>query len=240
MSHGALALVLHAHLPYVRGSEPNSLEEDWFFQALIECYLPLLETLEAAAADPRQQPQDRPLFWSVTKALVSTVLAIMEDRGEVDVDKPIDHYIPKLKGSVYEGVRIRDVLDMASGNNCPDAYENWEDCYYRYSSSIGEGFRPPGSPDNPYDYIASLPPDNRFAEPGTGYSYSGVDTFVVGWLVEEISGMPFQDALSREVWTQMGAESDGLIWAGRGKDVTIPDTVPEAFTTEQLKEDQMS
>ena len=51
MAPGALALVLHAHLPYVRAEEAHSLEEDWFFQALIECYLPLLETLETAAAD---------------------------------------------------------------------------------------------------------------------------------------------------------------------------------------------
>ena len=35
-SAGDLALVLHAHLPYVRSSEPGSLEEDWYFQALQE------------------------------------------------------------------------------------------------------------------------------------------------------------------------------------------------------------
>ena len=54
---GNLALVLHAHLPYVHSSEPGSLEEDWYFQALLECYLPLLEVLEQASADPAQQPR---------------------------------------------------------------------------------------------------------------------------------------------------------------------------------------
>ena len=49
MTKGNLAIVLHAHLPYVRSDEPGSLEEDWFFQALAECYLPLLETLENAS-----------------------------------------------------------------------------------------------------------------------------------------------------------------------------------------------
>ncbi len=42
-----LALVLHAHLPYVR--EPDCeflLEECWLFESLAECYLPLLEILE--------------------------------------------------------------------------------------------------------------------------------------------------------------------------------------------------
>jgi 1,4-alpha-glucan branching enzyme len=54
---GDLALVLHAHLPDVHSREPGSLEEDWYFQALLECYLPLLDALEAAAADPSQRPR---------------------------------------------------------------------------------------------------------------------------------------------------------------------------------------
>ncbi|MGB7564501.1 MAG: 1,4-alpha-glucan branching protein domain-containing protein [Prochlorococcaceae cyanobacterium] len=57
MAAGDLALVLHAHLPYVRSSEPGSLEEDWYFQALLESYLPLLEVLEASAADRAQAPR---------------------------------------------------------------------------------------------------------------------------------------------------------------------------------------
>ncbi len=57
LASGDLAIVLHAHLPYVHSSEPGSLEEDWYFQALLECYIPLLEVLEAAAADPAQRPR---------------------------------------------------------------------------------------------------------------------------------------------------------------------------------------
>ena len=73
MAPGALALVLHAHLPYVRAEEAHSLEEDWFFQALIECYLPLLETLETAAADPQQAPE-------LTMGVSPTLLSLLSDR----------------------------------------------------------------------------------------------------------------------------------------------------------------
>ena len=55
MAAGNLALVLHAHLPYVHSNEPGSLEEDWYFQALLECYLPLLEVLGR-----RQRTRSRP------------------------------------------------------------------------------------------------------------------------------------------------------------------------------------
>ena len=44
--NGYLALVLHAHLPYVRHPEYDEfLEEDWLFEAITETYLPLLDVL---------------------------------------------------------------------------------------------------------------------------------------------------------------------------------------------------
>lgn len=49
---GHLALVLHAHLPYVRHPEhPEFLEEDWLFEAITETYVPLLAALERLRAD---------------------------------------------------------------------------------------------------------------------------------------------------------------------------------------------
>ena len=49
---GYLALLLHAHLPYVRHPEYDSfLEEDWLFEAVAETYLPLLQMLHGLADD---------------------------------------------------------------------------------------------------------------------------------------------------------------------------------------------
>ena len=74
MAAGDLALVLHAHLPYVRSGAPGTLEEDWYFQALQECYLPLLAVLEAAAADPAQSPR-------LTLGLSPTLLSLLSDQS---------------------------------------------------------------------------------------------------------------------------------------------------------------
>ncbi len=47
MAQGYLAIVLHAHLPFVRHLEyDDALEERWLFEAIIECYLPLLAVFE--------------------------------------------------------------------------------------------------------------------------------------------------------------------------------------------------
>ncbi|MBV8901174.1 MAG: DUF1957 domain-containing protein [Verrucomicrobia bacterium] len=52
MRKGFLALVLHAHLPFVRHPEyPEFLEEDWLFEAISETYVPLWQVLEGLARD---------------------------------------------------------------------------------------------------------------------------------------------------------------------------------------------
>jgi len=43
MEKGFLSIILHAHLPYVRHPEHDSFfEENWLFEAITECYLPLI------------------------------------------------------------------------------------------------------------------------------------------------------------------------------------------------------
>ncbi|HLI84864.1 MAG TPA: glycogen synthase GlgA [Bryobacteraceae bacterium] len=49
---GYLALILHAHLPYVRHLEHEDfLEENWLFEAITETYVPLLLVLDGLVAD---------------------------------------------------------------------------------------------------------------------------------------------------------------------------------------------
>lgn len=49
---GYLSLVLHAHLPFIRHPEyEDFLEEDWFYEAMIETYLPLLDMYERLTQD---------------------------------------------------------------------------------------------------------------------------------------------------------------------------------------------
>ena len=52
MAKANLLLVLHCHLPYVRHPEHEDfLEEDWFYEAVAETYVPLLHVIEGLAAD---------------------------------------------------------------------------------------------------------------------------------------------------------------------------------------------
>jgi len=161
----------------------------------------------AYEAYPRMQPHEKPIYWSVSKSFVGTLVRILEERGLVDVSQPIDRYLPGLEASSFAGISVRDVLDMATGLDCSDQYTDKTSCYYRYSMAIGDGFRTPDGPTDPYEFVRTLKAKKR-AEPGMAFSYSGLNTFVLAWLVEEITGMPFHDALTREIWWHIGAEAD--------------------------------
>jgi len=65
---GYLALVFHAHLPYVRHPEyEDFLEEDWFFEALTETYIPMIEVFDRLIEDG----VDFRLTMSITPSLIS-------------------------------------------------------------------------------------------------------------------------------------------------------------------------
>jgi len=70
---GKLVIVLHAHLPYVRKNEKNSLEEDWLFQAIVECYIPLLQSIESSK-------KENPLNTKLTISLSPTLLSLLNNK----------------------------------------------------------------------------------------------------------------------------------------------------------------
>jgi CubicO group peptidase (beta-lactamase class C family) len=162
----------------------------------------------------RMQPYEKPILWSVSKVLVSSIVGILEDRGQVDIDQPIETYIPALSQSSYAGTTVRNILDMATGIDCPEEYYDRTSCYNLLMQAMGETWWDANSPKNPYTYLASLKAE-RYAEQGTSFDYGSVNTDILGWMVEKITGMPFQDALSREIWTQIGMESDAAYVAPR-------------------------
>jgi 1,4-alpha-glucan branching enzyme len=73
MSSGSLALILHAHLPFVRHPEhEHFLEEDWFFEAITECYVPLVRMM--------QRLVDEHVPFKLAMSLTPTLCAMLQDK----------------------------------------------------------------------------------------------------------------------------------------------------------------
>lgn len=72
MYSGQLALILHAHLPFVRHPEhEHFLEEDWLFEAITETYIPLLQMMQRLANDA--------VPFKLTMSFTPTLCAMLQD-----------------------------------------------------------------------------------------------------------------------------------------------------------------
>jgi 1,4-alpha-glucan branching enzyme len=70
---GYLALILHAHLPFVRHPEHDEfLEEDWLFEAITESYIPLLGMMERLVRDE--------VPFKLTMTVTPTLCAMLQDQ----------------------------------------------------------------------------------------------------------------------------------------------------------------
>src|ERR1700758_1693330 len=70
---GHLALILHAHLPFVRHPEhEHFLEEDWFFEAVTESYIPLLRMMQRLVDDS--------VRFKLTMSLTPMLCAMLRDQ----------------------------------------------------------------------------------------------------------------------------------------------------------------
>jgi CubicO group peptidase (beta-lactamase class C family) len=167
---------------------------------------------------PTIQPNDVHLIYSVTKVFVSTTLAILEDQGKVDLQKPVENFLPELKGSGWAGIPLRDVADMRSGmegsETSMDAYRNPAHKQFQLEAALG--WQPRTAPNLPEpakrgDVLAFLGTLKRERAPGDTWAYTSSNTAVIAEVISRVTGKPLADNISEFIWSKIGAERDAVL-----------------------------
>jgi len=153
-------------------------------------------------AYPRMRASDRHLITGISKTFAATLIALMADRGDIDLARGVDAYIPELKGTGWEGIAIRDILDMTSGINCLEyedgATSDPNTCYYRFEASLDRLHRTDDTPASTFHLLKGLVPDKP---PGQVFDYT--------------SGKKYNELIGDAIWSAIGAEHDALIAMSR-------------------------
>jgi len=72
MKKGYVALVLHSHIPFIRHPEKeDALEERWLFEAMSECYIPLIGVYDKLI--------DEHIDFKITMSITPTLMAMLQD-----------------------------------------------------------------------------------------------------------------------------------------------------------------
>lgn len=148
-------------------------------------------------------PEDLRISWSMAKSVLSALFGTLVAEGAIpDLEAQVVDVVPALKGSAYDGVRIRDVLTMTSG-------VHFDEDYMKFSSDInrmGRVLALGGSMDG---FAASL--KTRDTEPGRHMHYVSVDTHVLGMVIKGATGRDPVDLMAERIIAPMGLEASPVM-----------------------------
>jgi len=137
---------------------------------------------------------------SVAKSFISALVGIAIRDGHINnIEEEISDYVHELKNSPYNGVRIKDVLQMSSGASWDEDYSDPESDINRWAKIFALG----GSFD---EFIQTL--SNDF-QPGTRNHYNSMDTQALGMLINRATGQSITNYMTEMLWHPMGAVNEG-------------------------------
>lgn len=136
------------------------------------------------------------ISFSVAKSVVSMLIgAALKDGYITSLDDPVVDYLPRLRGSTYDGVTIRNILNMASG-------VRWNEDYADPDSDVA---RSPGGTLPLIEYLGKLPRD---AMPGEDFNYNSGEANIAGALLRAAIGNNLATFLTHKMWLPFGMESN--------------------------------
>lgn len=143
--------------------------------------------------------------WSMTKSITSMLIGCALQEGRIkSLDDPITAYLPELKGGGYDGATIRNVLQMRSG-------VDYEERYDFGNPGIAARNHELSLVENVTRFADAARTVRRAHPPGEVWQYKTLDTAVLGWLLERVSGGSTIAAYAAErLWEPLGAEQDGF------------------------------
>ena len=151
--------------------------------------------------------------FSVAKSFTSTLVgAAIADGSITSIDDPVTRYLPGLKGSAYDGVTVRHVLNMTSG-------AKWNEDYVDPGSDVNSfsGASDQSRGSRLVTYMSKLP---REAAPGTEFVYKTGETNLIGEIIIAATKKPLATYLSEKIWSKAGMEQDAYwITSGDGQEM---------------------
>ena len=151
------------------------------------------------------------ISWSMAKSFVSALVGIALAEGKIaTIRDPVSHYVPQLAGSGYDGVAIKDVLQMSSG-------VKFDEDYAAFFSDINRMGRAMAFDSSIDEFVTSLQPERP---PGTLLHYVSMDTQVLGMVLREATGETIRAYTESRLWQKLGMEADGY-WLVDGQGMEL-------------------
>ena len=164
------------------------------------------------------------IWYSMTKSLMSSIVGLLVESGQLDLEKSPADYIAELKGSAFERVTVQQVLNHATALAFEEDYvDPTSDFFLYYAPALNLGYLPgaadlqPGDSDiyGVYDFLTRFVEPNDALVPGHKFEYNSANADVLGWLISRLMNKPLNTIIHESVWSKLGAEHDAFVAVDR-------------------------
>ncbi|MFD4874102.1 serine hydrolase domain-containing protein [Streptomyces sp. NPDC058420] len=143
-----------------------------------------------AAADP----DARFRAGSTTKVVTAATVLRLAAQGKVDLDTPVQHYLPGLLTKAFEPISVRQLLNHTSGIQAGDGFgDAFEDQYAHRFDTL-----------TPRQVVASAVAKGPEFSPGEQQDYLNVNYTILGLLIERVTGHSYASEATRLVLRPAG------------------------------------
>lgn len=151
------------------------------------------------------------VLWSMTKSFTGLLATMLIKEGKLDPNAKIAQYLPELASSAWGDATLQQTLDMTTGLRYDEVFTDPKSGVFRYLMAAGLIVPPAGYPGPRAlpDYLKTV---EKEGEHGAGFQYKSVDTEVIGWVLQRVTGQSFADLVSERIWRSLGAEQDAFVW----------------------------
>jgi CubicO group peptidase (beta-lactamase class C family) len=152
------------------------------------------------------------LSQSVAKSFTGMLSGILVGRGILDPSRLVAEYLPELAATGWNDASLQQVLDMTTGVRFSETYTDPYSDIGQMDVASGWKPAPPDCdpqfkwPQHVWEQILGLRETIR--PHGTAFEYRSVETDVLAFVMERVTGKRLPQLLSDELWQKMGAEEN--------------------------------
>lgn len=134
-------------------------------------------------------PDSMFMIGSISKIYTATLVMRLMEQGVLDLDTPVVQYLPEFTLShddVRDAITIRMLLSHTAGFD-------------------GDRFTSYGRGEDAYDKaVAEFNTLTQWFQPGSFYSYNNAGFYLVGHIIQKLTGKAYEDVLTEELFAPLG------------------------------------
>ncbi|MGH9967304.1 MAG: serine hydrolase [Pyrinomonadaceae bacterium] len=141
-------------------------------------------------------PDTRFRLGSITKQFTAALILQLVEQGKIKLDGKISAYLPSYRKDTGEKVTVHQLLNHTSG--IPS--------YTSLAGFIADVSRDPFTVD---EFVKKYASNNLEFEPGSKFSYNNSGYFLLGAIIEKVTGQTYENVLKEKILDPLGMKNTG-------------------------------